>query len=77
MIKKYGYMFKGIENPLTEIVIKVLNYKYKDNKGNWLLNDSKSKKLTPSDLDDFVNRANSVWETVCDLRKRKGRAGQF
>lgn len=71
MIKKYEYMVKGIENPLTEIVIKVLNYKYKDNKGNWLLNDSKSGKFTLSDLDDFVNRANSVWETVCDLRKEK------
>ena len=71
MINKYGYMVKGIENPLTEIVIKVLNYKYKDNKGNWLLNGSKSEKLTLSDLDNFVNRANSVWETVCDLRKEK------
>ena len=71
MIKKYGYMVKGVENPLTEIVIKVLNYKYKDNKDNCLLNGSKSKKLTLSDLDDFVNRANSVWETVCDLRKEK------
>ena len=71
MIKKYEYRAKGIENPLTEIVIKVLNYKYKDNKENWLLNDSKSGKFTLSDLDDFVNRANSVWETVCDLRKEK------
>lgn len=71
MIQKYKYKVKGIENPLTEIVIKVLNYKYKDNKGNWLLNGSKSKRITPSDLDDFVNRANSVWETVCDLRKEK------
>ena len=71
MINKYRYTVKGIENPLTEIVIKVLNYKYKDNKGNCLLNGSKSKKLTLSDLDDFVNRANSVWETVCDLRKEK------
>ena len=71
MINKYRYTVKGIENPLTEIVIKVLNYKYEDNKGNLLLNGSKSKKLTLSDLDDFVNRANSVWETVCDLRKEK------
>lgn len=71
MIRKYKYMVKGIENPLTEIVIKVLNYKYKDNKGNWLLNGSKSERITPSDLDDFVNRANSVWEIVCDLRKEK------
>ena len=71
MINKYRYTVKGIENPLTEIVIKVLNYKYKDNKDNLLLNGSKSKKLTLSDLDDFVNRANSVWETVCDLRKEK------
>lgn len=71
MIKKYEYRVKGIENPLTEIVIKVLNYKYKDNKENWLLRGSKSEKLTLSDLDDFVNRANSVWETVCDLRKEK------
>lgn len=71
MINKYKYMVKGIENPLTEIVIKVLNYKYKDNKGNWLLNGSKSERITLSDLDDFVNRANSVWETVCDLRKEK------
>ena len=69
MIKKYRYTVKGIENPLTGIVIKVLNYKYKDNKDNLLLNGSK--KLTLSDLDDFVNRANSVWETVCDLRKEK------
>lgn len=71
MINKYKYMVKGIENPLTEIVIKVLNYKYKDNKGNWLLNGSKSERITLSDLDNFVNRANSVWETVCDLRKEK------
>ena len=71
MIKKYEYMIKGIENPLAEIVIKVLNYKYKDNKGNLLLNGSKSERITLSDLDDFVNRANSVWETVCDLRKEK------
>ena len=71
MINKYRYKVKGIENPLTEIVIKVLNYKYKDNKGNWLLNDSKHRKFTLSDLDNFVNRANSVWETVCDLRKEK------
>lgn len=71
MLKKYEYMVKGVNNPLTEIVIKVLNYKYKDNKGNWLLNGSKSGRLTLSDLDDFVNRANSVWETVCDLRKEK------
>lgn len=77
MIKKYGYMVKGVENPLTEIVIKVLNYKYKDNKGNWLLNGSKSEKLTLSDLDDFVNRANSVWETVCDLRKEKDEPVNF
>lgn len=71
MINKYKYKVKGIENPLTEIVIKVLNYKYKDNKGNWLLNGSKSERITLSDLDNFVNRANSVWETVCDLRKEK------
>ena len=71
MIKKYGYTVKGIENPLTEIVIKALNYKYKDNKGNCLLGGSKSERLTLSDLDDFVNRANSVWETICDLRKEK------
>lgn len=71
MINKYKYMVKGIENPLTEIVIKVLNYKYKDNKGNWLLNGSKSERITLSDLDNFVNRANSVWERVCDLRKEK------
>ena len=71
MINKYEYMVKGVENPLTEIVIKVLNYKYKDNKGNWLLNGSKSERLTLSDLDNFVNRANSVWEIVCDLRKEK------
>ena len=71
MINKYKYIVKGVENPLTEIVIKVLNYKYKDNKGNWLLSGSKSERLTLSDLDDFVNRANSVWETVCDLRKEK------
>lgn len=77
MIKKYGYMVKGIENPLTEIVIKVLNYKYKDNKGNWLLNGSKSERITLSDLDDFVNRANSVWETVCDLRKEKDEPVNF
>lgn len=77
MIKKYEYMVKGIENPLTEIVIKVLNYKYKDNKGNWLLNGSKSERITLSDLDDFVNRANSVWETVCDLRKEKDEPVNF
>ena len=71
MIQKYKYTVKGIENPLTEIVIKVLNYKYKDNKGNWLLNGPKSERITLSDLDDFVNRANSVWETVCDLRKER------
>lgn len=71
MINKYKYTVKGIENPLTEIMIKVLNYKYKDNKGNWLLNGSKSERITLSDLDNFVNRANSVWERVCDLRKEK------
>lgn len=77
MINKYKYMVKSIENPLTEIVIKALNYKYKDNKGNWLLNGSKSERITLSDLDDFVNRANSVWEIVCDLRKEKDTAVNF
>lgn len=77
MINKYKYKVKGIENPLTEIVIKVLNYKYKDNKGNWLLNGSKYERITLSDLDDFVNRANSVWETVCDLRKEKDEPVNF
>lgn len=77
MINKYKYKVKGIENPLTEIVIKVLSYKYKDNKGNWLLNGSKSERITLSDLDDFVNRANLVWETVCDLRKEKDATVNF
>ena len=62
-IKKFGYMVKGIENPLTNLIAMAIEYERGDNKSHYLV---KTKRCTSSELDDFINRANVAWESACE-----------
>lgn len=62
-IKKFGYMVKGIENPLTNLIAMAIEYEQGNNKNNYLV---RTKRCTSSELNDFINRANAAWESACD-----------
>lgn len=62
-IKKFEYMVKGIENPLTNLIATAIEYERGDNKNNYLV---KTKRCTSSELNDFINRTNAAWESACD-----------
>lgn len=66
MIKKFKFMVKGVENPLTNFVIRAISHEQKG-KDNHLI---RCRCYIQSELDDFVNRANAAWESVCEYVKK-------
>jgi hypothetical protein len=69
-VRKFGKV--GMENPLSKLVISVINWEAdpKKNKSNRLV---KTKKYTLSQLNDFVNRATAAWSAACEWVKRGGK----
>lgn len=63
-MRKFNYMVKGVNNPITEFIILALAYDKQKNRGNRLV---VGKWLTLKELDEYIDRANAAWEYVCDL----------
>lgn len=63
-IQKFDYMVKGAENPVTNIIISAINWEKGKQKDNYLV---RTKFCTSSQLDDYINRANAAWSSMCEL----------
>ena len=64
MLKKFKFMVKGVANPLADFVIRAISHEQKG-KDNYLIRC----RYTQSELDNFVDRANAAWESVCEYVK--------
>lgn len=62
-MRKFNYMVKGVNNPITEFMTQVLRYDKTKNRGNVLI---VTKLCTLSELDEYIDRANAAWEFACD-----------
>lgn len=62
-MRKFNYMVKGVNNPITEFMTQVLGYEKSRNRGNILI---VSKLCTLTELDEYIDRANAAWEFACN-----------
>lgn len=62
-MRKFDYMVKGVNNPITEFITQVLRYDKSKNRGNGLV---VGKLCTLSELDEYIDRANAAWEFACN-----------
>lgn len=62
-MRKFNYMVKGVNNPITEFMTQVLQYDKSKNRGNVLI---VSKLCTLAELDEYIDRANAAWEFACN-----------
>lgn len=62
-MRKFNYMVKGMNNPITEFMTQVLRYDKSKNRGNSLI---VGKLCTLAELDEYIDRANAAWEFTCN-----------